>query len=198
VVASVARPDPDERLIDACLQGDAESWETLVRRYGGLVYSAARRYGLDDDDAADVFQATWSAVWEGLGEIRDRRRLGPWLLTVASRSAAQQVERRMRLRARQSSDEYLEQRPDPSAIAQPDVLAIAFDEALAVRAALARLPVRCRELVGYLFYDPSAPSYAEIAARLKLDPDSIGPLRKRCLGHLKDLLEEMGVGWQPD
>jgi RNA polymerase sigma factor (sigma-70 family) len=192
-VVRVAPEAADDKLIADCLRGQADAWEALVRRYSKLVYGAARRYGLDEDDSADVFQATWSSVWESLHEIRDRTRLAPWLLTVASRTSAQQIERRMRQRARQSSDADLERRADPSAIAQPDVLAIALDEASTVRQALERLPVRCRDLVRYLFYDPDAPSYAEIAERLKLNADSIGPLRKRCLGHLKAVLEEMGV-----
>ncbi len=35
------------------------------------------------------------------------------------------------------------------------------------------------------FYDPAAPSYAEIAARLGVSPDTVGALRTRCLRRLK-------------
>lgn len=180
--------ESDTTLVEACLRGEAEAWERLVRRYAGLVYSVPRRYGLSEEDAADVFQGTWSALWERLTEVRNRGRLGPWLITVAGRLAYQQVERRQRQAARQKADVDLDLQPDSDA--QPEEWAEAFDEAAKVRRAMARLPERCRALLGYLFYDPEAPSYLEIARRLQVSPDTIGPLRGRCLRHLRELLEE--------
>ena len=181
----------DTALVEACLRGEADAWEQLVRRYAGLVYSVARRYGLGEEDAADVFQGTWSALWERLAEVRNRARLGPWLITVAGRLAYQQLERRQRQAVRQEAEVDLELQPDTSAL--PEELAVALDEAASVRTAMARLPERCRQLLGYLFYDPRAPSYIEIARRLKVSPDTIGPLRGRCLRHLRTLLEEAGL-----
>src|SRR5919198_6389432 len=94
----------DTALVEACLRGEADAWEQLVRRYAGLVYSVARRYGLGEEDAADVFQGTWSALWERLTEVRNRARLGPWLITVAGRLAYQQLERRQRQAVRQEAE----------------------------------------------------------------------------------------------
>ena len=176
----------DLELTEACLRGEAEAWERLVRRHAGLVYSAARRFGLDDDAAADVFQDTWSALWESLGEVRDRTRLTAWLLTVASRLSLHHVQRRQRELARQANELELEHRVDQEA--QPEEQAVAQDQAAALGRAMARLPERCRQLLETLFYDPEAPSYAEIAARLGIAPDSVSPLRRRCLEHLRQLL----------
>jgi DNA-directed RNA polymerase specialized sigma24 family protein len=41
-----------------------------------------------------------------------------------------------------------------------------------------------------LFFDPSEPSYAEIAVRLGRPLGSVGPLRARCLDRLKSLLDD--------
>jgi RNA polymerase sigma factor (sigma-70 family) len=182
--------DSDHALVEACLRGEAAAWEALVRRYANLVYSVARRYGLDDDDAADVFQNSWATLWERLVEVRDRSKLGPWLMTVTGRLAYQAVERRQRFASRHQSGADLAGRADSQAL--PEELAIAGDQAAAVRAAMARLSPRCRELLESLFYDPSAPSYAEIARRLAVAVDTVGPLRGRCLRKLKILLEEYG------
>jgi RNA polymerase sigma factor (sigma-70 family) len=176
----------DAQLVEGCLRGDAEAWEQLVRRHAGLVYSVARRFGLDDDDAADVFQGTWSALWEGLDEVRDRTRLTAWLLTVASRLALHQVRRRQRELARQTHELELEYQVDHEA--QPEEQALARDQAAALGRAMGRLPQRCRQLLEALFYDPEGPSYAEIAQRLGIAPDSVSPLRRRCLEHLRQLL----------
>lgn len=183
-------PEPDDALIEACLRGEAEAWEQLVRRYSGLVYTVARRYGLDEEDAADVFQNTWSALWERLGEVRDRSRLAPWLITVAGRLAYQAIERRQRQQARHQPDIDLDERPDTDA--SPEDRAIAEEQAARVRMAMARLSPRCRELLECLFYDPEAPSYAEIARRLGVAVDTVGSLRGRCLRQLRALLEELG------
>jgi RNA polymerase sigma factor (sigma-70 family) len=176
----------DAELVDACMRGEAEAWERLVRRHAGLVYSVARRFGLDDDDSADVFQGTWSALWEGLGEVRDRTRLTAWLLTVAGRLAMRQLQQRQRELARTVNELALEYQADSEA--QPEEQAVAHDQAAALGRAMARLPKRCRLLLEALFYDPGGPSYAEIAARLSIAPDSVGPLRRRCLEHLRQLL----------
>jgi RNA polymerase sigma factor (sigma-70 family) len=181
----------DRELVAGCLRGEAEAWESLVRRYSSLVYSVARKYGLGDDDVADVFQNTWCALWERLVEVRDQSRLSPWLITVAGRLSYQVIERRHRLAAREELDFDLESQPDSGA--QTEDLAVAHDEAAQVRVAMTRLPDRCRQLLDYLFYDPDAPSYTEIARRLGVSPDTIGPLRQRCLRNLKILLDEAGI-----
>jgi RNA polymerase sigma factor (sigma-70 family) len=180
----------DQDLVESCLRGEAEAWEKLVRRHSKLVYSVCRRYRLDDDDAADVFQNTWSALWEGLTEVRERRRLAPWLLTVAGRLSYQQVERRLRQASRQEAGIDPDSQPDSET--QPEKAALALDEAATVQAAMERLPERCRKLLNYLFYDPESPSYLEISRRLEVSPHTLGPLRGRCLRHLKSLLDEAG------
>ena len=57
-----------------------------------------------------------------------------------------------------------------------------------MRAAIAALPERDRLLMHAFFYDPTAPSYAEIAARLGVSPETVGPLRTRCLRRLRAAL----------
>lgn len=188
VAARREQPSSDGKLVEACLRGESDAWETLVRRYGGLVYTVAQRYGLTDDDVADVFQNTWSALWEQLAEVRHRERLSPWLITVAARLSYQQLERCQRQEAHQVPETGLEDELD--AAAEPEEIMMSLDEAASVRAAMEKLPERCRELLSHLFYDDEAPTYAEIGRRLGMAEDSIGPTRRRCLRHLRMLLEE--------
>ena len=107
---------------------------------------------------------------------------------MAARLAYQQHQRLLRRSSRHDYDYDFESEPDPAA--QPEDLAVAFEEAVRLRRAIARLPDRCRQLLGYLFYDPEAPSYAEIGRRLGVSADTIGPLRWRCLRQLRALLDE--------
>src|SRR5439155_24459597 len=121
---------------------------------------------------------------------RDRSKLGPWLITVAGRLAHRQFQRAKRQAANQiASGKGLEHSRDPEAL--PDERAAASDEAARLRTVMADLPVRCRDLLGYLFLDPGAPTYTEIAHLLGVSVDSIGPLRGRCLEQLRDLVEQL-------
>jgi DNA-directed RNA polymerase specialized sigma24 family protein len=47
--------------------------------------------GLAQDDAADVFQTVTIFLYQRLGSIRDRARLGAWLLTTAARETMRGV-----------------------------------------------------------------------------------------------------------
>ncbi len=75
----------DRQLIAAILHGEQQqvAWDILLTRYSHLVYTVPRRYGLQESDAADVYQAVCEALWKDLGALRDVERLTPWLLRVA-------------------------------------------------------------------------------------------------------------------
>jgi DNA-directed RNA polymerase specialized sigma24 family protein len=66
--------------------GDQASWEKLVERYSGLVWSVTRSLGLSDDDAAEVSQATWLLLVEHINRI-DPDDLGAWLADTVRREA---------------------------------------------------------------------------------------------------------------
>ena len=76
---------PDAELVAMCLTGDAEAWETLLRRYRRFIYSIPVKFGLQPDDAADIFQTVCVKWIEHLHELRDERKLKPWLFTTTTR-----------------------------------------------------------------------------------------------------------------
>ena len=71
--------------------------------------------------------------------------------------------------------------PDAATIEQELITA---ERNAALRAALADLPDRCRELLSMLISDPP-PAYAQISASLGIAVGSIGPIRARCLERLR-------------
>jgi len=56
-------------LLAGAAGGDAASWNALVERFSGLLWSIARSYRLSDADAADVLQTTWLRLLEHLERI---------------------------------------------------------------------------------------------------------------------------------
>ena len=178
-------------LVTAALGGDKASWEELVQRYSGLVWSVARGYRLSAADAADVFQTTWLRLAEHLGRISDRGQVGAWLATTARREALRVARGSARtvpaddaaMTALGHVDEYTPEH----AVLNAEQARLDADRAAAVWRAFSKLPDRCRELLRILIASPP-PSYAEVAAALGMPVGSIGPTRARCLRRLRERL----------
>ena len=81
-------------LLGRATSGDSQAWQRLVQIYGPLVYSWARRTGLQPQDAADVTQETFAAVSNRL-QGYDAQRTGAtfrgWLWTITRNKAADLV-----------------------------------------------------------------------------------------------------------
>ncbi len=72
-------------LISAALAGDSEAWRELVEAHSGLVWSIVRGMGLQDADAADVFQTVFLRLTERLHQVQEPERLAGWLATTCRR-----------------------------------------------------------------------------------------------------------------
>jgi RNA polymerase sigma factor (sigma-70 family) len=168
-------------LLAGCQRGDRASWVALVDRYETLVYTVARRNGLSAHDAADVTQSTFATLLRRLDDVRDAERLPSWLATVARREAWRVI----RLEKR-------EQSLSPETEAVDNDTANDWVRREAIEVALNQLGEPCRQLLLWMFFDPAAPTHAEIAKRLGRAVGGIGPLRGRCLEKLRTLLEEGG------
>ena len=71
-------------LIANAARNDAESWSRLTTLYGPLVYHWCNRYGLQAQDASDVFQEVFTNVARNLSSF-NRRASGAfrgWLWTI--------------------------------------------------------------------------------------------------------------------
>jgi RNA polymerase sigma factor (sigma-70 family) len=178
-------------LVAACLRGDQDAWEALVRLHANLVYAVIRRCGIGGDEAADLFQEVWVAAWDGLASLRDERVLAGWLATIAARQARRALRRRIHSVVedgeRFETEALVAQDPGPT----PDLLALGLEQSEAIKSAVMRLSDRDRQIVYAFFYDPAAPSYAQIARRLGVSPETVGPLRTRCLRRLRVALDSL-------
>jgi RNA polymerase sigma factor (sigma-70 family) len=179
----------DEALILACRAGEATAWEMLVDRFEPLVYSIARRAGLDHEQSVDVFQRVFASLIEHLGQIEQPALIRAWLATTA-RHEAWRVSRRGRVIQFTSLDmpEVVEPLADEPL---PEELVLRLEEYQVVRTAVASLDERCRKLLTLLFYRADVAPYAEIAATMGMNEGSIGPTRARCLRKLRQLLDEL-------
>jgi RNA polymerase sigma factor (sigma-70 family) len=178
-------------LVKAALGGDQSSWDELVRRYSGLVWSVTRGYRLGQADAADVFQTTWLRLAEHLGRIDKPGQVGAWLATTARHEALRIARGATRIVPAEEAtlvalgqvDDYSPER----AVLDAEQARLDSDRAGRLWRAFGELPGRCRELLRILIASPP-PSYAEVAAAMDMPVGSIGPTRARCLRRLRKRL----------
>jgi RNA polymerase sigma factor (sigma-70 family) len=79
---------PDRELLEHFLsRRDAAAFAELVRRHGRMVRGLALRVLRNEQDAEDVFQATFLALSRQATSLRPRESLGGWLHRVAFRLA---------------------------------------------------------------------------------------------------------------
>ena len=162
------------------------AWKTLINRYQALVYAVVTRAGLSAADAADCFQQTWVLLYQNRKKLKDPTRLSAWLVTTAKREA---------LRTIRKSRRMVDDEPSPDT-AGADPLPDQELERIELQAELERglkqIDSRCRALLQAIFFAPENRSYNDIAADLGLAPNSLGPIRQRCLKRLRRVLEENG------
>jgi RNA polymerase sigma factor (sigma-70 family) len=186
----------DEPLILACLQGDGNAWDVLVKRYQRLIYTIPRRAGLDEDQAAEVFQRTFVKLLENLPRVRRPASIHAWLVTTARRETLhllrlQHMEQFVSQVATVEDDLILiETIPDDQPL--PNEQLESLEEQHVIREAIAAMDERSRKLLTLLYYHPSPLSYAEIAEALDIPEGSVGPTRARCLLKLRRMLEQAG------
>ena len=82
-------------LLDALAAGDESTWQTTVRRFEGLLRSAARVVLRSDADVDEAVQRTWVLLFRNADRINDPQRLPGWLSTTARRRAERQERERV-------------------------------------------------------------------------------------------------------
>jgi RNA polymerase sigma factor (sigma-70 family) len=177
----------DQQLVDGCLNGDQQAWETLIDKYKRLIYSIPFRYGASPEDAADVFQSVCIEMFNSLGQLKNVELLRSWLITVTVRKA-------YRWKKKQPNHVELDaMQPEVAeelATAPETILQIQQEQI--VRDVVNKLPPRYQELVRLLFFEQPPLPYAEVAKRMGLAVGSISFLRGRSLEKLRKVLVESG------
>jgi RNA polymerase sigma factor (sigma-70 family) len=171
-------------LLKRAAGNDQTAWNALVDRFGSVVWSIARSFGLDEATAKDVSQTVWLKLVENLDRIEDPERLPGWLATTCKREAL----RVSRLRARTVPTEFEYDVVDESPSLES--ILVEAEERSEVVAAFHTLGHGCRQLLRLLIIVPAL-SYAEISEMTGRPVGSLGPTRARCLEALKQAIQRI-------
>jgi RNA polymerase sigma-70 factor (ECF subfamily) len=170
--------ESDEELMQAVARGDERALGNLVERYAVRIHAFLTRVVGNRDDADDLLQDTWMRVARGARGFDATRRVRPWIYGIATNLARDLHRRRaVRVRAlREGTLEASQAQSSPRPIEQIDM-----------RARLARLPERLREVLVMRYFDGL--DEAEMADALGIPR---GTVKSRLHGALRALRE----GWE--
>ena len=73
---------PDAVVIEKILDGDAASFEILIRRYNPVLYRIARSHGFHHEDAEDLMQDTHVIAYTQLSGFEGRASYKTWLSRI--------------------------------------------------------------------------------------------------------------------
>ncbi len=175
-------PVVDRRLLVALAAGDDATWQATVRRYEGLLRSAARVVLRSDADVDEAVQRTWVLLFRNAARINDPQCLPGWLSTTARREALAILRAQQRAVPSEDVADHVEPHtPDMAASLMEQELRAALDRAVE------NLPETQRRIVQALLREPE--SYDALSQELGIPRGSLGPLRGRAVKALRAQLE---------
>jgi RNA polymerase sigma-70 factor (ECF subfamily) len=175
----------DQTLVAETLAGRSEAFGTLVERYDRAVYHLAYRTLRDSEEARDVAQEAFFKAFRSLKTFRPGAKFSTWIFSITYHACCDRLGRRKRY-----SSEELPDRADPGA--GPEQEAIAGDEALRLRAAIARLPEKYRSVI--TLYHLQSRQYDEIAQVLEIPIGTVKTHLFRAKEQLRRMLNETAAG----
>lgn len=168
----------DDVLILQAMQGDAASFERLVRRWQAPLLNYAYRLTSDQAAAQDVVQETWMVVIRGLVTLKDVSRFRPWLFRIASHKCQDHWRRHQ---SRRRIAEELQQ-ADAATAEAPDASRTDME------AAFKRLPPDSRTVLALMYLQDF--SVAEMADVLALPEGTVKSRLFHARQQLRQLMEK--------
>lgn len=165
---------------------EGAAFETLVARYGPLVWSVCRRTLHSREDAEDAFQATFLILVNHADSIRERKSLGSWLFGVARRVAMKA------LRAEYRRLQFLQRLVSQRAVDAAEPAPVADDVRKLLALEIAELPEMQRTVIQRCVL--SGESYRQVAGELNLPLATVASHLRRGRKRLRARLLARGIG----
>lgn len=165
-----------ELLVLRCRQGQRAALEELVRTWERPLFYYIRRLIDDEDEARQVLQQSWVGVLQGLGRLREPRKLPAWLYRIARITALTHLRRRY-------GEQSLRRDSDMAPAGDVPDGQLDFDQAEQIHYGLTRLALIHREVLTLFFLQDL--SLEEIASILEIP---VGTVKSR-LHHARRMLK---------
>jgi RNA polymerase sigma-70 factor (ECF subfamily) len=167
----------------------AVTFEDVVREHQDAVYGAALRILGDRDAARDAANQAFMKAYRSIGSYDPARPIKHWLLRIAVNEALTIGRARTRERARHAPETEAADVPDRSAT--PETETLGRESRDAIRAAVARLPDRYREVIVLRYFNEL--SVDEVATVLGRASSTVGVQLLRARQLLRKAIEGQSV-----
>jgi RNA polymerase sigma factor (sigma-70 family) len=117
--------DRDAELVERILAGDREAMADLYDRYADRIHTMCVHMLHDDDEAADVTAQVFLVALQRLAQLREPRKLRPWLFAIARNEVYTRSRHRSRVRPMEGVEDMSMLSLDPTQFeaAGPDATA---------------------------------------------------------------------------
>ncbi|AWM39504.1 ECF RNA polymerase sigma factor RpoE [Gemmata obscuriglobus] len=167
--------------------GDPAAVSDCIARYGGLVWSLARRFLGSPSDAEDAVQDVFIELWKNAGRYDPDRASEPTYVTMIARRRL--IDRKRRAARVPGAQPFAEEPP----AGEPPVARVEIeDEAAQATAALAELRDEERRVIRLAIYDGL--THEEIAAATGLPVGTVKTHIRRGLIRVRERLAQKGGG----
>ena len=169
-----------ENFVERCLAGNAQAFEPLVRHYQNAAFATALGHVRSRADAQDIVQDAFVAAYCRLGQLRDRKRFGGWLMHIVANRCKDWLRDRSRTQPLDSAATALE---NAAVVEHADQM-----RRLDLQEAIDQLPDHYRSAL--LMYYLSGLSYREIAEVMEVPLSTVCGRLQQGRIRLRQLLDE--------
>jgi RNA polymerase sigma-70 factor, ECF subfamily len=171
----------DRTLVEACLGGHRDAFDTLVERHQRQVYQLCYRFAGNHEDASDLAQDVFIRAYRGLHRFKGQAAFSTWVYRIAVNVCLNRVG------ARNQKWTTLDAADQPDVREErADATILRSERAAAVRAAIARLPKKQRAaLILRVYHDLP---YDQIAAIVGTSVGAVKANFFHALTNLKKLM----------
>lgn len=167
-----------ELLVLRCQRGERDALEELIATWERRLFYFLRRLGSTEQDAWDQLQQTWLKVLGGIANLKEPRRLAPWLYRIARNTAISQGQ--MQALQRERLEELT------PADAEEDFGPRHFEDAEQIHHGLLQLALPHREVLTLYFLESM--SVEQIAEVIEAPPGTVKSRLYHARRALRDVL----------
>jgi len=180
-------PKANENLLAKVASGNPEAFEKLINKYGNLIWSIARRYLSNQDEAEDAIQEIFVALWQSAGRFDPNKASE---ITFISMITRRRLIDNLRKNNKHKVLKSIEDSLSDDVFSQKSNLERNAEISLVVRA-LKKLDIQDQELLSLSIYQGY--SHLEIAKLLNLPLGTVKTKIRRNLMKIRDEIKRVNT-----
>ena len=171
-------------------QGDKTVYTEVVEQWQHMIYNTALSIVQNEEDAEDITQDVFVALYERIQDFREESTLSTWLYSITVRKALDLEKRK----SRQKRGGFLQkifavkESEEPVNFNHPGILLDNKENATVLFKALKKLPDKQR--IAFTLHKMEGLSYQQIAAIMDTSLYAIESLQVRAKNNLKKILSD--------